>query len=198
MGRPRKHDERAVRESAMRCFWELGFEAASLTALEEATGINRRQLFRDYGDKRGLFLQALEDFTAFAGGLYLVPMERADAGLAEIRGTLRALAKLQSSPDGYLGCLICNTSSEPLAQSDADVAGKVRAFFQRIEAAYHFALAQAAEQGEVCASPRQLRARARHLLAVHVSLLVLARSGMPQPVLTDVADHAIASLGGVE
>ncbi|MEM9494270.1 MAG: TetR/AcrR family transcriptional regulator [Myxococcota bacterium] len=194
MGRPREHDERDVRERVMRCFWELGFDAASIAALEKSAGINRRQLFRDYGNKRGLLLQALDDFTTFAGTLYLAPMERAGSGLDTIRDTLRTLAELPSAPYGHLGCLVCNTSRESLAQSDTEVAEKVRAFFRRIEAAYLCALTQAAARGEMDSSPRKLRAAARHMFAVHVSLLVLARSGLDQSVLADVAEHALMSL----
>ena len=194
MGRPREHDQRVVREGVMRCFWERGFSAASVTALEAAAGVNRRQLFRDYGNKHALFLQALDDFTAFAGDLYLVPMEHADSGLADIQATLRALAALPSSPSGCLGCLVCNTSSESLVQSDSEVAGKVRAFFLRIEAAYLLALTQATERGDLKAGQQPLRIAARHLLAIHVSLLILAKSGLPQPVLADIAERAIATL----
>jgi TetR/AcrR family transcriptional regulator, transcriptional repressor for nem operon len=175
----------------MTCFWELGFDGASIAALEAAAGINRRQLSRDYGNKRALFLQALDDFTVFSGQRYLDRLEREGSGLDDISSTLTELAHPSRQPSGHLGCLICNTSLEPINSQDGDVRAKVLAFFQRIEDAYRTALVHAAADGDVRADPRQT---ARQLLGAHVALLCLARSRVPDDVLGDIAERTLASL----
>lgn len=180
----------------MRCFWEYGYEGASMSRLEEAAGVDRRQLSRDFGSKRGLFIQALDDFAAFAGELYLERLEDADSGLGSIQATLRELSDLPKAPQGELGCLVCNTSREELARADAEVADRVSAFFRRIEDAYMRALTHGAARGELSAERGVLRAKARHLFAVHVALFVLVRAGSPRPVLRDVVQCALASLKG--
>ncbi len=194
MGRPREHDQQAVRDRVMRCFWELGFESASIATLETAAGIDRRQLSRDYGNKRALFLQSLDDFTVFAGRLYLDRLEQVGSSLDDISTTLRQLAGSSRQPFGHLGCLICNTSLEAIASADTEVRAKIHAFFLRIEGAYTNALRQAAETGAVSADPRHIKASARQLLGAHIALLSLARGGMPDDVLGDIADRALASL----
>ncbi len=176
----------------MACFWELGFDSASMDALETAAGIDRRQLSRDYGDKRALFLLALDDFMVFAGDRYLDGLEAQASGLHDIARTLNALARPSRLPLGHLGCLICNTSLEPIALRDDEVKTRVLGFFLRIERAYRTALRHAVEAGEVDVDAHQA---ARQLLGAHVALLCLARSGLSDDVLADIADRTLASLG---
>ncbi len=194
MGRPREHDQRVVRNRVMRCFWELGFDSASIAELETAAGIDRRQLSRDYGSKRELFLQSLDDFIVFAGQLYLARLEHEGADLADISHTLHELAQSGRQSLGHLGCLICNTSLEPIAAQDDEVRAKVHAFFQRIERAYGNALRGASQAQRVSIPREQIAAAARQLLGAHVALLSLARSRMPESVLSDIADRTLASL----
>ncbi|MEM6635751.1 MAG: TetR/AcrR family transcriptional regulator [Pseudomonadota bacterium] len=193
-GRPRKHDPVTIRKGIMQCFWQLGFDRASLPELEEAAGINRKQLARDFGNKRGLYLQAIDDFAVFAGDLFVAPLEQTDGGVAAIRQVLCSLADLPRRPDGHLGCLICNASREPIAKADDEVAERIRAYFLRIEVGYQKALEGAWAKGEAAIDPDRLQATARHLFAVHVALLVLVRSGAKKPVLDDIAEQALASL----
>lgn len=175
----------------MTCFWELGFDGASITALEAAAGIDRRQLSRDYGNKRALFLQSLDDFTVFSGRHYLDRLEHDRSGLDDISSTLIQLASPSNQPLGHLGCLICNTSLEPITAQDDAVRGRVLAFFERIEGAYRNALGHATAAGDVRADPHPA---ARQLLGTHVALLCLARSRMSDEVLGDIAQRTLASL----
>ncbi len=175
----------------MTCFWELGFDGASITALEAAAGIDRRQLSRDYGNKLALFLQALDDFMVVAGERYLARLEDEGSGLDDIATTLSELADPSRQPRGHLGCLICNTSLEPITSQDDAVRARVQAFFQRIEGAYRLALTHAAEAGEVGPDPHKA---SRQLLGAHVALLCLARSRVSDDVLADIAEQTLASL----
>lgn len=193
-GRPRTHDPNAIRKGIMQCFWQLGFDRASLPDLEAAAGINRKQLARDYGNKRGLYLQALDDFAVFAGERFVAPLEQTDGGLAAIRQVLLGLADLPQSPNGHLGCLICNASREPIAQTDDDVSKRVHSYFDRIEGGYRNALERAETDGDIALTADQRQATAKLLFAVHVALLVLARGGVERPVLRDIAAQALASL----
>lgn len=178
----------------MRSFWEFGYERASISMLEEAAGVDRKQLARDYGNKRGLYLQALDDFAVLAGDMFIAPLERPEGGLEAIRGVLDGLAHLPGMPDGGLGCMICNASREPLARSDEEVARRVRAYFERIERGYRHALDGAHSLGEVDVASDRLEAAARHLFAVHVSVLVLACAGTTAPELRDITERAVASV----
>jgi hypothetical protein len=62
-GRPRTFDRETTVRSAQRLIWEQGFEAMSLSRLEEAMGIRKSSLYSAFGSKLGL-LEAL--FELFA------------------------------------------------------------------------------------------------------------------------------------
>src|SRR5690242_13288835 len=75
-GRPRSFDPDAVLEKARAVFWNLGYAAASLDDLAAATGLNRPSLYAAFGDKRALYLAALdrsrrEGIAALTGALKL-------------------------------------------------------------------------------------------------------------------------------
>lgn len=60
MPRPKSFDPQAVLCKAMGVFWEKGFDAASITDLTGAMGINRFSLYDTFGDKHTLYLKALD------------------------------------------------------------------------------------------------------------------------------------------
>ena len=57
-GKP-KFDEAAVIAAAAGVFWRHGYTAASVNDLTEATGLSRSSLYQRFGDKDGLFREAL-------------------------------------------------------------------------------------------------------------------------------------------
>ena len=61
-GRPREFDPDEVALKAVDVFWEKGFDGASLDDLTEALGISRPSLYAAFGDKRGLFLAAIDAY----------------------------------------------------------------------------------------------------------------------------------------
>ena len=62
MARPREFDEDHVIDAAMRCFWQKGFHGATVSDLEEATGISRISLYNAFRDKEGLYLAAQQRY----------------------------------------------------------------------------------------------------------------------------------------
>ena len=62
-GRPRSFDRDAALESAMQVFWEKGFEATSISDLTQAMGLNPPSIYSAFGDKEGLFLEAVQRYS---------------------------------------------------------------------------------------------------------------------------------------
>lgn len=62
MPRPRAFNRDEVIERAIRLFGERGYEATSIRELVEGTGISSSSMYETFGDKRGVFLAALERF----------------------------------------------------------------------------------------------------------------------------------------
>jgi TetR/AcrR family transcriptional repressor of nem operon len=62
MPRPKSFDPDTVLHKAMAVFWEKGYDAASISDLTAAMGINRFSLYDTFGDKHTLYIKALESY----------------------------------------------------------------------------------------------------------------------------------------
>lgn len=193
MPRKREHDPAHVLQGLVAAFRERGFEGTSFSDLEAATGLNRAQLSREYGDKRTLFLTAVDHVIESGFEQYLRPLAQG-GGIRQIRQMLLMVCDLAGTEEGRLSCLVCNTCSEPIASTDPDVAALVDKHFRRLEGAFAGALRRSVSSGEIELSNAQVRRAARHLYGVHVSLMVLLRAGEPRAVLRDIAIQAMATL----
>jgi TetR/AcrR family transcriptional repressor of nem operon len=193
MSRQIAYDPLHVRECLLRQFWAEGYSDTSLSQLEEVSGLDRRQLYNGLGDKRAMFLQALDDFQEMAGRRFLHPLETENAGVSSIRDLLQAFAALADRAEGAMGCFICSTSQADIA-GDPDVKRRIDAYFDRIEAAYHNALTRAAERGEVMLKPAEIPGLAAFLFGVHVSMSVLARAGQPAARIRALAEQALRAI----
>lgn len=192
VGRPREHNESEAREQIKLCFWRAGYTGTTIADLEAAAGVDRRQLFRDYDNKRGLFLTALDDFTTSAGERFLARLEAEQVSVDDIGGVLDDLADIESPTYGRLGCLVCSTVGDRTAMADVEIAARVEAYLERIEDAYQSALSQL-DRGS--STPEQnRRSVARQLLGSHVAILVLGRSGASAETLRDIVDGAKATV----
>jgi AcrR family transcriptional regulator len=61
-GQPR-YDEYAVLDAAITVFWQHGYASTSVGELTKATGLARSSLYQRFGDKDGLFNEALARYS---------------------------------------------------------------------------------------------------------------------------------------
>ena len=166
-----------------------GYEATSLSDLEEATGLGRRSLYNSFGDKRALFLKSLGDFRALAAKQNLAPIEAPDAGVDAVRAVFERLLALCEPPRERLGCLICNTARESIARDEA-VAEQLTLYFSRVERGFVAVLKRAQEAGALGrdADPGAL---GQFYLGVLVSVCVLGRAEAPLSTLRNIVEEAL-------
>ena len=62
MARPREFDEQAVLDAASDVFWAKGYEATSTRDLSAKTGLRPSSIYAAFGDKRRMFLRALDHY----------------------------------------------------------------------------------------------------------------------------------------
>jgi len=62
VGRPRKFDRDEVISDAMRVFWTNGFTQTSIEDLVEGTAVGAQSLYNAFGNKRDIFVQALDHY----------------------------------------------------------------------------------------------------------------------------------------
>ena len=116
-GRPRSFDREAALDAAMEVFWEKGFEAASITDLTEAMGINPPSLYAAFGDKEQLFLAAMESYNKLRGDQ--CPYCEEPTAYGAIERLLRYMAHELTEGEHPRGCLIMMASATSANSSDA-------------------------------------------------------------------------------
>ena len=174
----------------MHLFWRKGYGATSMRDLLDGMGIGRGSFYDTFGDKRALFLAALDRFeeerTAWmdealgASGL---------DGLEEVfRRTVEGLVAFKPRR----GCLLANSAVE-LAPHDPEVAARISRYVRRTEEAFEGALVRAREAGEIPADG-DAKALARFLVNNLHGLRVLARAGSDRRTLEDAARVALEAL----
>jgi len=194
-GRPRAYDPERALASATRSFWRRGFSGTSLDDLSEATGMNRPSLYGAFGDKRELYLAALDRYVA-------VSRAGMDAALAEDvpleRGLLRvydlALALYFAEPEAPLGCFLIGTAATEAAV-DVAVREKLGSGLRELTRAFERRLALARKRGELApdADPKLLANLAG---AVLHSIALRARAGDSRASLRAFARAAARQLCG--
>ncbi|MBN4059137.1 TetR/AcrR family transcriptional regulator [Endomicrobium sp. AH-315-J14] len=128
MARPREFDEVKVVQNAMHVFWEKGYQATSVQDLVDATGLQRGSIYGAFGDKHGLFLEALnayaENFVAQVRELLTTSDDPVEALREFVRG---AGVDCEKGVTAKRGCLVGNTCSELVAH-DEEVRARVEVF----------------------------------------------------------------------
>ena len=123
-GKP-QFDERAVIAAAAGVFWRHGYAAASLSDLTAATGLSRSSIYQRFGDKDGLFLEALKAHTERS--LRRMNAVQGDSPRGRLRAMLRAFLPDSAAPERPPGCLIARSCNEAVELSSAGRAAAVAA-----------------------------------------------------------------------
>ena len=191
-GRPRSVDRDAALARAMDVFWARGFEAASLDDLTSAMGVSRPTLYDAFGDKRDLFLRAIE---LYAGGLGSEPMAAFEAErdiAAAVRAFLCVSAENNTHPEHPPGCLIgcCAAMSVGVVPG---VDERVTAAFAATEARLAERFAQERDHGTI--APHPLPAdRAGLMVDLMNAQAVRARAGASRKDLLAGLDERVAGV----
>jgi TetR/AcrR family transcriptional repressor of nem operon len=184
MARPREFDTEEALLRAMRVFWAQGYEATSVDDLCDATGLNRSSLYSTFGDKRALYLQALDRYesdgmTRIAATLAQPPIKKAFESFIG-----RLIDDIVAGP-GRRGCFIGNCAVE-LTRLDRGVAARVGKSLRHIEATFCEAIEAAKTRGELPAD-RDVVEIARFLTAGIQGLRLVGKANPDRTTLEDVA-----------
>lgn len=147
-GRPREFDTDKAIESAMGVFWSSGYYATSLPDLLEATNLSRGSLYAAFGDKRGLFLHALDRYIADSLTRLDAELGPQNEALVGVRACLARYVERSSGVAGKRGCLVVATAME-LAGHDTEVEQRIRRFFKAMETRLTAALGRAKSEGRL-------------------------------------------------
>ncbi|MEL7469694.1 MAG: TetR/AcrR family transcriptional regulator [Pseudomonadota bacterium] len=105
-GRPRSFDPEMAVMQAVEVFWAKGYEGASLDDLTKAIGINRPSLYATFGDKRRLFLAAIQAYGQKISGTAVDAFEAAPTLRDAVRTFFQTALENATRPGKPQGCLI--------------------------------------------------------------------------------------------
>ncbi len=191
LGRPKEFDRKEALESAMEVFWAKGFADASVCDLLDGMGINRGSMYDTFGDKRALFLAAIDHYRQKVIGPIVDGLSVPGSPLENIRKTLCGLAEAAGTKE-CRGCLVTNVIVE-VAPHDPEVAKAMKVALTNTAAALRKTLDRAVEQGEINAKA-DTRALARFLLNTMQGLVVLGKAKLGKKTSSDVIEVAMAAL----
>ncbi|RPH77190.1 MAG: TetR/AcrR family transcriptional regulator [Candidatus Rokuibacteriota bacterium] len=193
MPRPPEFEREVVLDRAMRAFWSRGYEATSIQHLVERTGIQRGSLYGAFGDKRALFLAAIEHYDRVMTAKLLATLDAPGSGLGAIRRFFRLKVDAAQERSRPRGCLVTNSATE-LASRDRRTASRIGATLGRIEAAFHRAVIRGQQAGEIDPE-RDARALARFLTSSAQGLSVMAKASPERAPLEDIVKVTMEVVG---
>jgi AcrR family transcriptional regulator len=118
MGRPRSFDRDQVLERAVVTFWEHGYDATSVSLLSERMGISTPSLYTAFGDKRALFLEALDRYLHTYGAFTGRAFTEESTAYGAVSRLLRDAAAAYTGAGHPPGCLLITAATNCTPQSD--------------------------------------------------------------------------------
>jgi TetR/AcrR family transcriptional repressor of nem operon len=88
MARPREFDREEALARATRVFWAKGYASSSTEDLLAAMNIGRQSLYNAFGDKRKLYLEALERYQRERSASHLERLNSSASPLSGIEALL--------------------------------------------------------------------------------------------------------------
>ncbi|TBL79464.1 TetR/AcrR family transcriptional regulator [Paenibacillus thalictri] len=170
MGRIREFDEQHALEAAMHLFWEKGYEAASLSDLTAAMGIQRPSIYSAFGDKKELFEAALRKYNQQHAANARSRFQKNTS----VKAAFRAYFESIVSEDGHRGCFCINTMVE-LAPHDAKFEIITREHQMYLSAIFQEAIERGVQTGELRAG-MDAKAVAQTLVVALIGLTVMMKS----------------------
>lgn len=193
MARTKEFDPDAALQSALELFWRRGYEATSMADLVEQLGIGRASLYATFGNKRELYLKALDRYNGQRDPGLLRELSQPGPALPAVRTVVRRFAAESSTDELRLsGCFVTNTATE-LGTHDPAAARRVEASWNHIETLLHSALTRAQAQGELPAD-RDPRMLARMLLVLMQGMRVVGKASQDPNRARDAAEQALTLL----
>ena len=186
MARPREFDIDDAVTRAMAVFWEHGYDATTTDQLLDGMRLTRGSLYKAFGDKKALFLRALDLYEAEEVEKAVEALSQTETdGAARINSLFSSIVTAVQSGD-RMGCLLCSTLSG-FSANDPEISAKVLAATARLHEGFDTAL----KDSQAADFPASY---ARLLVTQYVGLRVLSRTGVPDDVIIESVDGIEALL----
>lgn len=186
-GRPRSFCPDTVMAAVRETFWRRGYDATTMDEIATATGLHKPSLYGAFGDKRAIYVRALNQ--------YIDEMREAFGAAFARPGLFASLeAFADDAIDLYLregggGCFMMSTAV-PIAGGDEEIGRIVRDAMDALDTALVRRFRKAIEAGELPADA-DAEALASIVVANHYDLSARARAGYSRTALRALAGRSL-------
>ncbi len=191
MARHKEFDRDTALKAAISVFTEHGYEGTSTDALLSAMKISRQSMYDTFGDKRSLYLAALDRYNTDSVSALVADLRRDATPLKALEDTLIAFASRPETEAGR-GCLGVSAVCE-FGRTDKEVSGLTDKASRLLSTAIQAILEEGKKRGEVADDVETIDA-VQFLGATLSGMKVSARNGASPDTLRAIARLAIRSL----
>jgi TetR/AcrR family transcriptional regulator, transcriptional repressor for nem operon len=187
MARPKEFDQEKALRKAIGLFSKQGFAASSTDDLMRVMDVGRQSMYDTFGDKRALFLKALEMYVTESVRSISVALERPGSALSAVQNALKIFAERKDLSSAE-GCMGLNAISE-FGQRDAEVTRITRRASRLQRQTLMRVLTRAKKEGEI-SSGADLDSMANFFESTLAGIRMAAKAGKSRRALRNIAAFA--------
>jgi len=191
MARHKEYVREEVLEAATQLFWEKGYEGTSVNELVEATGLHRRSMYEEFGDKDGLFLACIDYYVHELTKDVGVLLKRKPLGFQNIEKLFYNRVDYVVSRK-FKGCLLVKSAVEKELLNE-DTQKKIQFFLTLTEKAFYECLQAAQEQREIH-KDKNCKLLAKYLMCFLEGLMVMGQTTSSKQGLMGVVETVLSTV----
>jgi TetR/AcrR family transcriptional repressor of nem operon len=191
MARPKEFERDTALDGAIAIFCDHGYAGTSTDVLLGNMGISRQSLYDTFGDKRRLYLEALQRYVEANVAGHIAALQAPSSPLKGVEAVLLVMAS-KAAIAGAPGCMGIGATCE-FGQSDAEVSTLIGSSGKRLLSALERRLAEAKANGDL-GKDVDPRGAAQFVNATMIGIKVAARGGATVDTLRNIARMALRSL----
>src|SRR5271168_5298794 len=195
MARPKEFDKDTALHKAIRLFSQQGFAGTSTDELMRVMDVGRQSMYDTFGDKRALFLRALETYVNESINAIRDALEAPGPALAAIQNALVSFAERKELSSAE-GCMGINAVCE-FGQRDTEVNQIVRQAARRQREMLLDVLTRAKSRGEL-SDAVDVNSLADFFESTLAGIRVAAKGGKSRQALRNIASIAGRVYGEVD
>lgn len=179
IARQKEYERNEVLDLITKTFWKKGYKETSINDLIEVTGLGKRSLYSEFGNKKELFLECLMNYTQTLNKEGTQALQKKPLGLNNIKDFLDNRIQYVTSEDSY-GCMVVNSVLEKEA-IDLEIFQQVEKYLESTEELIYECLVAAQKNEEI------KKDKDCHILASYIFTFVvgiMARSKSKQNITT--------------
>lgn len=193
MPRLKVFNEEEALDKAIEIFWHKGYNGTSAQDLVTHLSLSRSSLYDTFGDKRSLFISALERYQKQSFIKLSVLLDGSDNIKDAFKKIFNQAVSESLEDESFTkGCFVVNTSIE-LAIHDKEIAKIVNENRKRTEALFLSAIKSGQDKGEI-SKLTEARLLGRFLYNNYIGIRVLARSAITEKQVFDDVVKVISDI----